>query len=225
MISLAVFISGSGSNLQSIINKIEDGSIHAEIKVVVSNNPEAYGLKRAEQHNLHSVVLEHTRFADRQAYERELLRIVRDFKTDYVILAGFMRILSPYFIHEFQNRILNIHPALLPSFPGLHAQAQAADYGVKVAGCTVHFVDEKMDHGPILIQAALPVLPSEDGESLGKRILKWEHKIYPQAISWLAQNRVNLEGRKVIVKNAKTFFLGPADDPVLISPGLEEKFF
>ncbi|SDN69109.1 phosphoribosylglycinamide formyltransferase-1 [Desulfonauticus submarinus] len=225
MLPIAVLISGSGSNLQSIIDKIESGALQAEIKVVISNNPKAYGLERAKKHGLKRTVIEHTKFSSREDFEKRLVSEIEDAGAKVVILAGFMRILSPYFVRSFAQRILNIHPAILPSFPGLHGQKQAAQYGVKVSGCTVHFVDEKMDHGPIIIQAVVPALPEDDGNTLGERILKWEHRIYPQAISWLAEKRIEICGRKVKVKNAQPCFLGPFNEPGLVSPGLEDKFF
>ncbi len=225
MLSLAVLISGSGSNLQSIIDKIEEEKLKARIKVVISNNPEAYGLERAKKHNLKTEVVEHQQYPSRERFEQELIKIIRGVGAEVVVLAGFMRILSPLFVSTFPHRILNIHPALLPSFPGLHAQAQAADYGVKLSGCTVHFVDEKMDNGPIIIQAVVPALPEDDGDSLGARILRWEHRIYPQALSWLAEDKLKIQGRKVFLEKEMKPFLGPIEEPGLVSPGLEKDFF
>lgn len=225
MLPLAVLISGSGSNLQSIIDKIEEGKLKAEIKVVISNNPEAYGLKRAEKHGLPTEVVEHSKFSSREDFEKELVKIIKGKDVQVVILAGFMRILSSFFVSSFPQKILNIHPALLPSFPGLHGQKQAADYGVKISGCTVHFVDEKMDHGPIIIQAAVPALAEDDADSLGARILRWEHRIYPQAISWLAEGKLKVQGRKVFLEKEVHPFVGPEEEPGLVTPGLEKSFF
>ena len=176
---LAVLVSGSGSNLQAIIDRIEQGHLAARIVLVMSNNKDAYGLERARKHGLPCAVVEHGAFADRESFEREMTSRIHASGAELVVLAGFMRILSPVFIGAFSGRIVNIHPALLPSFPGLHAQRQQAEYGVRLGGCTVHFVDEKMDHGPILIQAAVPALPDDDEGMLGARILELEHRIYP----------------------------------------------
>ena len=225
MLPIAVLISGSGSNLQSIIDRIEQNVLHAEIKVVISNKPDAYGLIRAQKHNLHTEVIEHQNFSSREEFDQAMVEVIKAAGAEAVILAGFMRILTPMFIQAFPNKILNIHPAILPSFPGVHAQAQAADYGVRFSGCTVHFVDEKMDHGPIIIQAVVPAYASDDGQSLGQRILKWEHRIYPQAIEWLAQGRLKIVGRKVEVRDCPAVFV-QADETgsALVNPGLEPGF-
>jgi len=222
---IAVLISGSGSNLQSIIDKIEQKVLHAEIKVVISNKPDAYGLTRAKKHNLRTEVIEHQNFSSREDFDQAMVRVIKDAGAEAVILAGFMRILTPAFIQAFPNKILNIHPAILPSFPGVRVQAQAADYGVRFSGCTVHFVDEKMDNGPIIIQAVVPAYVSDDGQSLGQRILNWEHRIYPQAIEWLAQGRLKIVGRKVEVRDCPPVFV-QADEtaPAFVNPGLEPGF-
>ncbi|NCC25357.1 MAG: phosphoribosylglycinamide formyltransferase [Deltaproteobacteria bacterium] len=220
---LAILISGSGSNLQSIIDAIEAGRLNAKIKIVISNVADAYGIERARNHGLFCKVMRHTDFSSREGYDKALAEEIRAVGAEIVILAGFMRILSSAFIEAFRNRILNIHPAILPSFAGLHAQAQQADFGVRLAGCTVHFVDEKMDHGPIIIQAVVPAFPDDDADTLGKRILAWEHRIYPQAIQWLAEGRLETKGRKVILGQGTA---SPAvlEDRVLINPPLEEGF-
>jgi len=224
-LSLAVLISGAGSNLQSIIDHIEAGVLPARIATVISNKPDAYGLTRAQNHGLTTRVLPHGDFPDRAAYDAALLAAVRDSGAEAVVLAGFLRILGNDFVAAYRNRILNIHPALLPSFPGLHGPGDAADYGVPIAGATVHFVDEKMDNGPIVIQAALPVRPEDDGESLAARILTFEHRIYPQALAWLATGRLSIEGRKTRLAPAG---LAPADltesGPCLVNPPLEAGF-
>jgi phosphoribosylglycinamide formyltransferase-1 len=225
MLPIAVLISGSGSNLQSIIDRIEQNVLHAEIKVVISNKAEAYGLTRAKKHNLPTEVIEHQNFSSREEFDRAMVDVIKAAGAEAVILAGFMRILTPVFIQAFPNKILNIHPAILPSFPGVHGQAQAADYGVRFSGCTVHFVDEKMDHGPIIIQAVVPAYTNDDGQSLGQRILKWEHRIYPQAIEWLAQGRLKIVGRKVEVENSPAVFVQvDENEPALVNPGLERGF-
>lgn len=200
ILKLGVLISGNGSNLQSIIDHIENGSLNAVIKIVVSNTAEAFGLQRAKKHGIPFSILENKNFKRKEDFDQELIRILQDRGVDLVVLAGFMRILTPTFLRAFPQRVMNIHPALLPSFPGLHAQKQAFDYGVKISGCTVHFVDEGVDTGPIIIQAAVPVLDDDTDETLAARILKEEHRIYPQAIQWFAEGKLDIRGRKVFVK-------------------------
>ena len=200
ILKLGVLISGNGSNLQSIIDHIENGSLNAVIKIVVSNTAEAFGLRRAKKHGIPFSILENKNFKRKEDFDQELIRILQDRGVDLVVLAGFMRILTPTFLRAFPQRVMNIHPALLPSFPGLHAQKQAFDYGVKISGCTVHFVDEGVDTGPIIIQAAVPVLDDDTDETLAARILKEEHRIYPQAIQWFAEGKLDIRGRKVFVK-------------------------
>lgn len=221
---LAVLVSGGGSNLQSLIDRIEAGVLDAEIRLVVSNNPEAHGLTRARRHGIATKVVVHSEYPTRGGFDREVLRAIAAAKAEAVILAGFMRILTAGFVNSFPQRILNIHPALLPSFPGAHGQRDAADYGVRISGCTVHFVDEIMDHGPIVIQAAVPAEPGEGGEALGERILRMEHRIYPQAVQWLAQGRLSVEDRFVRLTGSEQ----PADmlgaGPCLVWPPLEQGF-
>lgn len=220
---IAVLVSGSGSNLQSIIDRIEAGTLDAEITLVLSNNPEAYGLTRARTHGLPVLALDHRDFASRGDFDAAMVRAIRESGAETVILAGFMRILTDAFLNAFPGRVLNIHPALLPSFPGVHGQADAANYGVRISGCTVHFVDEKMDHGPVIVQAAVPAFPGEGGEALGARILRLEHRIYPQAIQWFAEGRLRMEGRHVVLTDADRP-LAPAPGNALVSPALEEGF-
>lgn len=219
---IAVLLSGSGSNLQAIIDRIEAGVLDARITLVLSNKPDAYGLTRAKNHNIPHLCLEHAKFPDRAAFDTAMVRAIRESGTQTVVLAGFMRMLTPGFLAAFPGRVVNIHPALLPSFPGVHGQRDAADYGVTLAGCTVHFVDEIMDHGPVIIQAAVPAYPEDDGDTLGARILKFEHRIYSQAIQWLAAGRLRIEGRKVKVAGAP---VGKAVvDGGIVNPPLEEGF-
>jgi phosphoribosylglycinamide formyltransferase-1 len=196
-VRLGVLVSGSGSNLQSIIDHVEKGLLDAEIRIVISNNPSAFALERAARHGIPTETVIHTDYADREAFDRKLVGILRSRSVDLVILAGFMRVLSPFFLREFRMRVMNIHPALLPSFPGLHGQKKAWDYGVKFSGCTVHFADEGVDTGPIIIQAVVPVLDDDTEDTLAARILKEEHRIYPQAIQYFAQGRLTVSGRKV----------------------------
>ena len=200
-LSLGVLISGSGTNLQAIIDTIERGDLNAVIRVVLSNRGDAYGLTRARHHNLPTVVISHKDFSSREAFEAELIKTLQDHGVELVVLAGFMRLLSPVFIRAFPQRIMNIHPALLPAFPGTHVQRQALEHGVRISGVTVHFVDEEMDHGPIIVQAAVPVYADDSEESLSARIHAQEHRIYPQAIQLFAEGRLEVRGRLVIVHN------------------------
>lgn len=200
---IAVLVSGSGSNLQSIIDRIEEGILDAEIKLVVSNKAGAYGVERAKKHNIPYKVLLHTDYASREEFDQAMVDAIHDAGVGddgLVVMAGFMRIVTSVLLGAFENRVINIHPALLPSFPGAHGQPDAADYGVKISGCTVHFVDEQMDHGPIIVQAAVPCQAGEDGDVLGPRILKLEHRVFPQAIQWYADKRLCLEDRHVHLK-------------------------
>ena len=195
---LAILLSGRGSNFEAIANNVASGAIEASIAVVISNRPEARGLDIARQRGLDTLVLP-SKDMDREAYDRRLIDGLRPFQPDLICLAGFMRLLSAAFVREFPNRILNIHPSLLPAFPGLDAQHQALAYGVRVSGCTVHFVDEYLDAGPILLQAAVPVHDRDTEESLSARILEEEHRIYSEAIRIALSGRYRIEGRRVIV--------------------------
>jgi phosphoribosylglycinamide formyltransferase-1 len=203
MLNIGVLISGRGSNLQAIIDAIEKEELAARIAVVVSNKVDAYGLERARIHGIEAVFIP-SKGKDRTDFEREVAEVLDARGVELVCLAGFMRLLSPYFIRRFQNRIMNIHPALLPSFPGEEAQRQAFDYGSKVTGCTVHFVDEGVDTGPVIIQ--MPVLVDEEDtvESLSARILEHEHGAYPAAIQLFAEKRLRIEGRRVHVLPAES---------------------
>lgn len=230
---IAVLVSGSGSNLQSIIDRIEEGVLDAEIKLVVSNKAGAYGIERAKKHNIPYTVLLHTDYPSREAFDQAMVDAIRAAGVDengLVVMAGFMRIVTPVFLSAFENRVINIHPALLPSFAGAHGQPDAAEYGVKISGCTVHFVDEQMDHGPIIIQAAVPCQAGEDGDVIGPRILKLEHRVFPQAIQWVAEKRLTIKGRHVDLAVSGRPCAGQprADiDPfthALVWPPLEEGF-
>jgi phosphoribosylglycinamide formyltransferase 1 len=218
---IAVLVSGGGSNLQSLIDHIEQGTLDARIVLVISNKPGAYGLERAKRHALPSTVISNADFPNREEFDRELVKAIRQAGAETVVLAGFMRILTPLFLRSFPQRVINIHPALLPSFPGVHGQAQAVEHGVRLAGCTVHFVDEEVDHGPIIIQAAVPVLESDDASTLGERILRLEHRILPQAVQWLAQGRLRVSGRKVLLDHSGAQFEAQDDFPCLVHPPLE----
>lgn len=204
-VGIGVLVSGSGSNLQSIIDHIEGGRLDAEIKVVVSNNPDAYALERCKKHRIPSVLVDHRPFDSRESYDRRVIAILQSSGVELVVMAGFMRILSPEFFRAFPQRIINIHPSLLPAFPGIHVQQKAVEYGVKFAGCTVHFADEGIDTGPIIIQSVVPVHEDDTAETLASRILQEEHRIYPQAIQYYAEGRVVIEGRKVLIRNRDRF--------------------
>jgi phosphoribosylglycinamide formyltransferase-1 len=197
MTRLGVLLSGRGSNFQAIADRVAGGQIPAAVSVVIGNRPEAAGLEAARQRGLIAVALP-SKGLDRETYDRQLIATLREHQVEWVILAGYMRILSAAFIREFPQRILNIHPSLLPSFPGLDAQHQAFDYGVKVSGCTVHFVDEHLDHGPIVMQATVPVEPSDTAESLSARILDQEHRIYSESLRRLLIEPWRIDGRRVV---------------------------
>lgn len=200
MINIAVLVSGRGTNLQSIIDAIKVGKIEGKISIVISDNRDAFALKRAEQNNIETRYINFKIFKNREDYDKKIVEYLKEKDVDLVVLAGYMRILSPYFIKMYKNKIMNIHPALLPSFPGLHSQRQAIEYGVKISGCTVHFVDEGIDSGPIILQKAVEVKDDDTAESLAERILKEEHQIYPQAIQLFCQGRLIVKGRKVFIK-------------------------
>jgi phosphoribosylglycinamide formyltransferase-1 len=199
-ISLGVLVSGSGTNLQAIIDNSISGKIAAEIQVVISDNKSALALDRAKKAGIQTVVHPKSDYKTKAEFEAAIANTLKGYNVDLVCLAGFMRILSPKFVSEFRGKIINIHPALLPSFPGLHGQKQAHDYGVKVSGCTVHFVDEGTDTGPIILQTAVPVRETDTEESLANRILTEEHKIYSEAIGLFAEGRLEIQGRRVVVR-------------------------
>ena len=198
--NIAVLVSGRGSNLQAIIDSIESGYLKARIRVVISDVEEAYALQRARKHGIKAIFVNPKKFISKQLYEKEILRILKVHDVELVLLAGYMRIVGNTLLSAFKNRILNIHPALLPAFPGLHAQKQALEHGVKVAGCTVHFVDETIDNGPIILQRCVEVKEDDTEESLAERILKQEHKIYPEAVKLFLENRLRIEGRRVRIR-------------------------
>jgi len=216
-VSIGVLISGSGTNLQAIIDAIEAGKLDAKIEVVLSNQADAYGLVRARNHGIAVEVLNHRSFCSREDYDRAVIAVLQARGVELVVLAGFMRLLSPAFIKAYSNRIMNIHPALLPSFPGLRVQQRAVDHGVRFSGCTVHFVNEECDEGPIIIQAVVPVFADDTGETLAARILEQEHRIYPHAIQLYAESRLKVVGRKVLVDRP-----GKDEKQALVEPPLEE---
>ncbi|MHC1697873.1 MAG: phosphoribosylglycinamide formyltransferase [Geobacteraceae bacterium] len=198
-VRVAVLVSGNGSNLQSIIDHCEAGKINAAIVCVISNRVDAYALERARKHRIPAFHLNHRDFPDRESFDAALLSIVNEHEAQLIALAGFNRILSHVLLDAFPAEILNIHPALLPSFPGSHAQRTALEYGVRIAGCTVHFVDSGTDTGPIIAQAAVPVFSSDSEETLSRRILCEEHKIYPRVLQLYTEGRIHLDGRKVVI--------------------------
>lgn len=200
MTRLGVLASGRGSNLQAIMDAIGRGELPAEVAVVVSNRPGVLALERARQAGIPAVTVDQAAYADKDAFERRLAEVLCEHRAELVILAGYMRILGRGFVAAFPGRIMNIHPSLLPAFPGLGAQRQALEYGVKVAGCTVHFVDEVLDSGPIILQAAVPVLGGDTVDTLSARILEQEHRLYPEAIRLFAEGRLRVEGRRVLIQ-------------------------
>ncbi len=204
MARIAVLVSGRGSNLQSIIDNVEAGGIpNSDIVLVISDRKDAYALERARKHNIEHMFIDPGAYESREEFDQRVVEEVQSRNTDLVLLAGYMRLVTPVLVDAFRNRMMNIHPALLPSFPGLHAQQQALDHGVKVSGCTVHFVDEEVDHGPIIVQAAVPVLEGDDEAALAKRIIQQEHLIYPQAVKWFVEGRLTVEGRRLKIKGVE----------------------
>ncbi|WP_432820913.1 phosphoribosylglycinamide formyltransferase [Trichloromonas sp.] len=196
---IGALASGGGTNLQAIIDRCQDGSLPAEIVLVISNNQDAGALERASKAGIPVACIDHRSYASREEFDHRVVSALQNAKVDLVILAGFMRIISEIFVEAFPNRIMNIHPALLPAFPGLHVQRKALEYGVRISGCTVHFVDTGTDTGPIIIQAAVPVLDSDTEATLSARILEQEHQIYPRAIQLFAEGRLRVSGRRVCI--------------------------
>ena len=195
---LAILLSGRGSNFAAIHDAIGRGVLKAEIVAVISNRPDAPGLARAKQLFVPAYAIDHKKFPDRHGHEQAIMRVLDAAKPDFIALAGYMRLLSAPFVAAYRNRIINIHPSLLPAFPGVDAQAQAAAYGVKVSGCTVHFVDENLDAGPIIVQRTVEVRDDDTGETLAARILDQEHVAYVDALNKLATRRFRIEGRRVL---------------------------
>lgn len=232
-LKLAVLASGRGSNLATFIDCARQGRLEADIVLVLSNNPAAPALELARQAGLATWSADHRSYPSREAFDQSMLEAIARAGADTVALAGYMRILSAPFIQAFPGRILNIHPALLPAFPGGHSVRDAIDYGARLSGCSVHFVDEKMDNGPLIIQAAVPLRNEEqcdDEGSLHARIQEYEHRVYPQALQWLAEGRLSLEGRKVRLLPSSAGHTAPAASavtgttggPALVCPPLEK---
>jgi len=189
---LGVLVSGSGSNLQAILDAIANGTLKTKVGVVVSNVPTAKALERAEKAGVPTVVVDHKAFSDREAFDAKVVSVLKEHGVECVVLAGFMRLVTRVLLDAYRHRVVNIHPALLPAFPGVHAQRQALAYGVRVSGCTVHFVDAGMDTGPVIAQATVPVLDTDDESSLQKRILEKEHALLPEVLQWIADGRVEV---------------------------------
>ncbi len=215
-VRLGVLASGRGSNLDAILTAIRRGRLHAEVAVVISDKADAPALTLARRHGCETLFLDPKAYLTREYFDKAMAGALQQRRVDLVVLAGYMRILTPALIDPFDHRIMNIHPSLLPAFPGLKAQWQALEYGVRIAGCTVHFVTEEVDGGPVIIQAAIPVRQGEPERSLARRLLEQEHRIYPVAIEWFAQGRLRVVGRIVKIKGLKA----PNPD-ALINPSLQ----
>lgn len=225
ILNLGVLASGRGSNFQAIIDEIESGCLKATIKVLIVDNPDAYAIERAKRHSIESLYLNPKDYGSRDGYFLAIAEELKKREVELVILAGFMRIVRRPLIEAYRNRIMNIHPALLPSFPGLHGQRQAVEYGVRISGCTVHFVDEGMDTGPVIIQAAVLVSPHDSEETLSERILRLEHKILPEAIRLYAEGRLKITDRRVMIEGyelKEDYIVNPPLDGLSICRG--EKF-
>ena len=216
-VKLGVLISGNGSNLQAIIDAILRGDLKAEVRLVISNRADAPGLERARRHGIETAVIDHRKFPSREDFDRAILAALRDRAVELVALAGFMRLLSPVMLDAFPGRIMNIHNSLLPSFPGIHGPKDALEYGVKIAGCTVFFVTPGVDAGPVIVQAAVPVLPGDDEQRLAARILQQEHRIFPHAIALFQQGRLEIEGRRVVIKGDS----GKRNSSPLVNPPVD----
>jgi len=197
---LAVLVSGRGSNLQAIIDSIDREELDAHLSIVISNTKDAMALKRAEKHGIKTIFIDPSTYLNSKEYDKALVLKLKEFSIDLICLAGYMRILGEEVIQTFEKKIINIHPSLLPAFPGLNAQKQAINHGVKFSGCTVHFVDSGVDSGPIILQTVVPVYDNDDEKSLSKRILEQEHYLYPKAIKMIQEKKIRLNGRTVTSK-------------------------
>ena len=205
---ISVLVSGRGTNLQAVIDAIESGEIiNAEIACVISDKADAFALERAKKHHIEGIFVDPAAFASRQEFDDKVLEILQNKETDLVLLAGYLRIISGSLISAYKNKMINIHPSLLPSFKGLHAQQQAIDYGVKYSGCTVHFVEPELDSGPIILQKVVPVLENDTAQTLANRILIEENKAYRDVVKWFVENKIEVCGRQVII-NEKTVLCG-----------------
>jgi phosphoribosylglycinamide formyltransferase 1 len=214
VLTVGVLVSGSGTNLQAILDRVADGSLAVRIGLVLSNRPGVRALERAAAAGVPTRVIPHGTFTRREDFDAAVVEALRTAGVELVVLAGFDRLVTPVLLGAFPRRVINIHPALLPAFKGLHAQRQALEYGVRVAGATVHFVDEDVDHGPIILQGAVAVDPDDDADTLAARILEVEHRLYPAAIRLIAEGRIEVDGRRVRVRGPK-----PPLPPALVSGG------
>lgn len=215
-LKIGVLASGGGTNLQAIIDRCQDGSLPVDIALVLSNNPGAGALERATRAGLPTCCIDHREYGSREDFDRAVVAALQGAGVELVVLAGFMRLITDIFLEAYPGRIMNIHPALLPAFPGLHVQKKALEYGARFAGCTVHFVDSGVDTGPIILQAVVPIRQDDTEETLSKRILEQEHRIYPRAIELFAQGRLRIEGRRVLIDPP----LSP-EEAALVNPPLE----
>lgn len=214
MINIVILISGRGSNMEALIAARDAGNLPVNIAAVISNRPDAQGLETAAKAGIATHYIDHKAFAGREAFDAALAECIDGFSPDLVVLAGFMRILSEGFVRHYEGRLMNIHPSLLPSFPGLHTHQRALEEGVRIHGCTVHFVTPTLDHGPVIIQAAVPVLDSDDEATLSARVLRQEHLVYPQAVRWFAEGKLSLDNGRVRLA------ADLADGGAFISPAL-----
>ena len=212
MKNIVILISGRGSNMEALIAARDAGNLPVNIAAVISNRPDAKGLETAAKAGIATHYIDHKAFAGREAFDAALAECIDGFAPDLVVLAGFMRILSEGFVRHYEGRLMNIHPSLLPSFPGLHTHQRALEEGVRIHGCTVHFVTPTLDHGPVIIQAAVPVLDSDDEDSLSVRVLRQEHQVYPLAVRWFTEGKLRLDNGRVRLAaemSADTAFISP----------------
>ncbi len=224
---IAILASGSGTNAQAIFDKIFLGQLDAVVNLVISNRPEAQVLTRAHKLNIPTLALDHTKYQKREDFDKVLVQALQDANVELIVLAGYMRLLTSCFFEVFSGKIINMHPALLPSFKGEHGALDACLYGVKISGCTAHFVVEEVDDGPIIAQGALPLLENENPQELQKRIQSMEHRLFPQVIQWIAEKRIIYEGRKVTILpslKTKSKIGMDIESPYFIWPPLEEGF-
>lgn len=223
-LKIAIIASGSGTNAQAMFDKIKEGRLHAEVVLVACNRPGAKVLDRARAFGVPVAEMDHKQYPDRESFDAALADAVKKSGAELVVLAGYMRMLTHVFLQAFPGRVINLHPAILPSFPGVHGGPDAQAWGVKITGCTVHFVDEKMDNGAVIVQAAVPSIPGEDIDDLMNRIHSFEHRIFPQAVEWFAENRVRVSDRQVHILPSSEHRQIMPDGHWLVWPPLEEGF-
>ena len=214
ILAIGILASGRGSNFQSIIDSIESGNLSAKIAILITDKSDAYAIERASKHNIETLIIKPSDFSDKNEYYSHIAVELKKRNVGLVVLAGFMRVVGKALIDQFPDRVINIHPALLPSFPGLHGHKDAIDYGVRISGCTVHFADEGVDTGPIIMQAAVPAYHDDTEDTLSERILKQEHRIYPYAIKLFAEGKITIDGRKVTITADK-------EDSVMVNPPIK----